>query len=817
MLTLFAALCLSGCTHDVVSPVNTIPVATGMVLTPGTTELDTTSTTQFQATVSWSDSTQHPSQVNYTATGGTISTGGLYQAGNTSGQFLVVATCDCGPVDTARISVQAPQAVPDRAILTVVVSGLPPGASAAVTVSGPGGYSHAVTGSQTLDSLQPGDYSVEADGVTTPAAYAASSTTQSTTLVAGDNKNVVVTYSVSAPPSTDLGAHPRVWMTPARLTLLRTQAAANSSRWRVIKSTADASVAKGTTVVGGDEFSLPALCAAYLATGAQGYATRAGLVIAGTANEGNTLQGDSGYAYRFNLPDFIMGLDWCYNGLTVAQRHQAATWLMNRADWVWPETNPSRNGGWGLWPSNNYYWGFMMTGPAALAAAGDDTGSSAISGTNRPAFHRALAMTHWNTVAVPYFAGEGAGGAWDEGTGYGVGSSWYLGRFVDAFATAGAPINSDWLNAALQWMIESTMPGGAYKAPLGDQARVSDGSEYAYDRDAMLDILAGSNANPLLASQVQYWLNWIGQVPTSETGTGLATDEFIHYNPTQSVAGDLTGLPKDYLAAGPGYFVYRQSWTDPKSTVMVYQAGIVGDGHNSLNGNGLMIWKGSSWISATGNIYSASGIEQGTRNYDNLTVGDSGQSLYGGNDAHITDKQVSDQLVVIRSQAKDTYGHPAGVAGGRNIVSDYARTVAYLPQQDVFVIVDRATAVHPSDQKVWRWQMKGTPQVSGNTFTLSNPTNNGFCAGTVLLPTDAALGTQSFNLGGGGAQSSSAVTVSIPPGRATDLVVTVLQCGSTPVAAVVATVNDTATETDVTVGSATLAIPHSEALTVRLQ
>ncbi|HEY3934536.1 MAG TPA: hypothetical protein VGL65_07940 [Gemmatimonadales bacterium] len=792
------------------------PVPTRMVLTPGAAAVDTSATTQFQSAVSWSDSAQHPAQVTYTATGGTISSAGLYHSGAQGGQFRVVAICDCGLTDTAIVTVAAQQTAATRAILTVVVSGLPVGAQAAVTVTGPGGYSRVATGSLTLDSLLPGDYSVQAGGVTAaPTSYTAAPSTQPETLAAGDNKNVQVTYS--AVPSTDLPPHPRVWMTPARLVQLKAQAAANTHRWQVVKQAADASLAKGAHYDSADEFYLPALCAVYLGTGNQAYATRAGVIMAASANETNLLQDDSGYAYRFNLPDFIMGLDWCYAGLTVPQRQQTATWLMNRADWVWPETNSSRVNGWGLWPSNNYYWGFMMTGPAALAAAGDDTGTNPISGTNRPAYHRALAMTHWNSAAVPYFLGEGAGGAWDEGTGYGVGSAWYLGRFTDAFATAGAPISNDWLTAAVEWMMESTMPGGVYKAPLGDQARESTASEYAYDRAAMLDVLASVSGNSQIASQVQYWLNWIGNVPTSETGTAVATDELIHYNPAQSVAADLSGLPKDYLSAGPGYFVYRQSWTDPASTVMVFQAGSVGDGHNSLNGNGLMIWKGSSWISATGNIYSQSGIENGTANYDNLTIGDSGQVLYGGNDARITDKQVSDQLVVLRGQAGNTYGHPPGIGNGRNVATDYARTVAYLPQQDAFVIVDRATAVLPSQQKVWRWQMQGTPQVSGNTFTLANPTGNGYCAGSVLLPTNAVIGTQTFNLGLGGATSSHAVTVSIPTGHATDLVVTVLQCSSTPVSPVVATVTDGASETDVTVGSTQLAIPHDETQAVHLQ
>ncbi|HEY4100084.1 MAG TPA: hypothetical protein VGM20_04310 [Gemmatimonadales bacterium] len=610
-----------------------------------------------------------------------------------------------------------------------------------------------------------------------------------------------------------LPAHPRVWMTPARLVQLKAQAAANTSRWQVVKQYADASVARGAVYTGADEFALPALCAVYLGTGNQAYATRAGVVIAGGAVEDDNLQGDSGYAYRFNLPDFIMGLDWCYAGLTVTQRHQAATWLMNRADWVWPETNPSRANGWGLWPSNNYYWGFMMSGPAAIAAAGDDTiTTTAVSGPDRPAYHRALAMQHWNLVAVPYLAGEGAGGAWDEGTNYGSGSQWYLGRFADAYATSGTPIASSWLGDALRWGFASMMPGGRFKAPFGDQARESDAAEYAYDRVAALDVLAAIS-DPTLAAQVQTFLGLIGNVPSSDAGTAVATDELIHFNPAAPAATDLSAQPKCFLAAGPGYAVCRTSWTDPNALAFTFQAGAVGDGHNSLQANGLMIWGGGDWITASANLYSASGIEQASRHYNTLTIGDSGQVFFGGNDGAITEKQFTDTLMVLRGEAGNAYGHPWGVGNGRNIAIGYARTVAFLPALSAFVVVDQATAVTPSMQKVWRWQMHHQPTIAGNTFTLSNDGGTGKCLGTIALGSPA-LAIAPDSIGPGFTQSSYAVTVSPPAGRATDLLVTVLQCRAGAPATVTAA--DGPAATTVTIGSTHLTIPHADSAKVTM-
>ena len=71
--------------------------------------------------------------------------------------ILTLAACggDSGPTTPA----------PTVGSLLVSVSGLPPGTAAAVTVSGPDGYSHAVSASEMLSDLAPGGYTVTAQAV----------------------------------------------------------------------------------------------------------------------------------------------------------------------------------------------------------------------------------------------------------------------------------------------------------------------------------------------------------------------------------------------------------------------------------------------------------------------------------------------------------------------------------------------------------------------------------------------------------------------------------------------------------------------------
>jgi len=807
------ALAIPACNND---PLVVTPAAraTSMILTPDSATIDTAGTLQVKSKLVWSDGADHPATVTFAASGGTISTTGLFTAGGTAGRYLLIAACTCGIADTATVTVSTQPGSGTPASLQISASGLPVGIPAQLSVTGPNGYRRDVIASVSLDSLVPGDYSLLAATATVGGdIYAPITAGQSITLAAADTKNVQFVYARVSAPASALPAHPRVWLTPARVMQLQAQAAANTVRWQRVKAAADAQVLKGAAYAGGDETYLGHLCLSYLATGNSAYATRAGVILTAYAVETNNLQGDSGYPFRFNLPLVTMGLDWCYAGLTVAQRHQAATWLMNRADWVWPETDAATTA-YGIRDvKDNYFWGFMMTGPAALAAAGDDTGVGAVSGSDRAAYHQALALSKWNSMALPYFASVGADGGWSEGTGYGVYDLWFAGRFADAYLTAGEPLDNPWFTSAIKWLLHTTMPGSKFKVPFGDQSRISTAPFFTYDRIAMLDMLAPAKVDGVLASQVQAWLNLVDQAPAREIGApSVLTDELLHYDPAQPAAADLSSLPKGYLEKGDGVLIFRQSWTDPNATAMVFRSGPTGESHSGLDANSLRIWKGSFWISADANIYSASGIQQTTDKFNDLTVGGVGQSHHDG--AAIVASHVSDTLVVARGQAKDAYYLPGNFAGNKSSVSDYLRTVVYLPQQDVFVIVDRTTIVDPTKTKVWHWHVNAAPQVSGNTFTLSNPAGDGQCQGSVLAPTDVALGTETFALGGGGAVSSYGVTVTLPP-RASDVVVTVLQCSSTFTTSIVPTVITNATETMVTFGTKRVVVPLSESQPVQ--
>ena len=89
---------------------------------------------------------------------------------------------------------------PTAGTLQVIITGLPNGAAADVTVTGPGGFNQHLTASTTLADLPPGDYTVSANRVTADWwEYTPTPPTQSVFVLAEETRTVHVTYAADTP------------------------------------------------------------------------------------------------------------------------------------------------------------------------------------------------------------------------------------------------------------------------------------------------------------------------------------------------------------------------------------------------------------------------------------------------------------------------------------------------------------------------------------------------------------------------------------------------------------------------------------------
>lgn len=125
---------------------------------------------------------------NYTVTTAAVSAGGHQFQATAPVQPVVV-----GVSTTTAVSVTYTQTTGS---LAVSVAGLPGGVPAAVTVTGPGGFSQNVTATTTLDGLAPGSYTVAAAAVSSGGQnYTPSPASQNAPVVAAGTATALVVYA----------------------------------------------------------------------------------------------------------------------------------------------------------------------------------------------------------------------------------------------------------------------------------------------------------------------------------------------------------------------------------------------------------------------------------------------------------------------------------------------------------------------------------------------------------------------------------------------------------------------------------------------
>lgn len=98
------------------------PQVQEVVLTPASVSLAPGGTQQFSASAKLGDGTSAPAAVTYSVTGGTVTGGGLYTAGQSAGTYRVIATAENGKADTAGVTVEAAPSTPDPTLERIVLT-----------------------------------------------------------------------------------------------------------------------------------------------------------------------------------------------------------------------------------------------------------------------------------------------------------------------------------------------------------------------------------------------------------------------------------------------------------------------------------------------------------------------------------------------------------------------------------------------------------------------------------------------------------------------------------------------------------------------
>lgn len=189
--------------------VTVTPTVVALTVSPATATIQTGTTQQFTATGTWSDGVPRPVTVTWSATGGTISSSGLFTANSTAGTALVIAACACGISDTSVVTKTAPSPPPPVTLTSLAISPKPTsvqtGGTRQFSVSGVWS-----DGSTTTPSVS---YSTNGGSVTSGGLYTAPSTAGTYRVIAAHvggtlrDTSIVTVTTVTPPPVGTLFSH----------------------------------------------------------------------------------------------------------------------------------------------------------------------------------------------------------------------------------------------------------------------------------------------------------------------------------------------------------------------------------------------------------------------------------------------------------------------------------------------------------------------------------------------------------------------------------------------------------------------------------
>ena len=317
--------------------------------------------------------------------------------------------------------------------------------------------------------------------------------------------------------------------------------------------------------------------------------------------------GDSYLEVGPMIADLSMTLHACSAFISGAQRtrwsayaEQAVwnVWNYNSARWG------TRSAPWTGWsvdnPGNNYHYSFLEATMYWALATGNTTWMGELRNRRLPALQA-------------YFARLPGGGS-SEGTGYGTAqmrlfSLYHLWR--DATGVDLANSNTHATDSIYYW-INATVPTMDRFAPIGDQSRNSIPELYDYHRRLVLE--ARQTANGESAQNAATW--WLSNIKMKNSsgvllpGTQMNSGFNFRYDllPSGTVATPPANLI--YHATGTGHLFARTGWDSAAMWVAIV-AGPYNESHAHQDQGSFTLFSGD-WLAVNANIWSHSGINQGT-------------------------------------------------------------------------------------------------------------------------------------------------------------------------------------------------------------
>jgi hypothetical protein len=391
-------------------------------------------------------------------------------------------------------------------------------------------------------------------------------------------------------------SHPRIYLTPAKLAVLRARALPSNLRWTQLKAEADEP---------GDEYNMHAKALVGVITGTDSYCDEAILLaLDQIANPYDSSEKAGGLAVIY---------DHCHAQLTPAQQDDFINYFN-----TWGDDTPKGEdvSGWGnYWPRYGYSYALM-----GLATYGDNPRAQEWIDEYRHRRYRDNDLLLLDHIAD--------GGAWPEGMIYDWIANWPRVKGIDAWRTAtGEDLfeSTGWFKDRLGYLLLHRWPGVADQwgnyfhsyLSTGDTER-NRGSIANYGRIMALILVERFPDEPF-SRQLQAYLS----APPANNSRGfLYSEEFLWFNPGQAVESPTLDT---HYAAGTGTLFMRSGWpdgaadTDPGATHITFQCGDHFTYHQHYDQNSFTLFKHGDLLLDSG-VYSGDGLSSHDINYYVRTI-----------------------------------------------------------------------------------------------------------------------------------------------------------------------------------------------------
>jgi uncharacterized membrane protein len=415
------------------------------------------------------------------------------------------------------------------------------------------------------------------------------------------------------------------------------------------------------------------------------------------AGRNPALAGDSYLEVGDYIGAMAMTMHACPQLITASQKTRWGA-LAEQAVWnVWNHQNArwgDRSAPWSGWsvnnPGNNYQYSFLEATMSWALISGNASWISFLQTQKLPPLKA-------------YFAALPGGGSL-EGTGYGTAHM----RLFTVYKLWKDSTGEDLANFSshatdtIPYWVHATVPTLDRFAGFGDQSRVSEPTLYDYQRRVVIQARQLSNS-PLAQALAAWWLNNIS-IRQMSSSFNRRYDLLGAGDPTTPAPAQL-----QYHATGVGQIFARTDWT-PNAMWVAFIAGTYNESHAHQEQGGFTLFSQQDWQAVSENIWTHSGIQQGTETNNVLRFERSG--------AIIPQREGSSKPTLSYTPgAGGAFSATANVTpiyAGNTAVSNWTRKVDFVGRKltvtDNFALGSNTTATFQVNTPT-------QPTVSGNVIT----------------------------------------------------------------------------------------------------